>query len=157
MWEAMLKVREATDANPWDIHLVRRTGAPPIRISGRPLFHHSKSPYLDAELFLSIFQLRKGGFVVSHSVLSQFEWESFALRVASLEDAMSAVESYCADLADLRETLGRETAVTVEGLIEAMTLYQRRTGQIRAFLALAGEALAAWDLWQHTSSYASIR
>ncbi len=118
----------------WGTIVLQRRAAPPLRFTGRLVCAAE-----EAGLWLRIWEVRSGGFVLSHSLEDGHAVD----RHPTAEDVMAAVEAFCSDLdrggearvpnrlhlADLLEEVAR------------LALWRQR------FRALAGEALDSFDAW----------
>ncbi len=132
--------------DPWQVQLLRRAGAPPIRFSGCCLCHHG-ARMGEEEAWITLWRMRRGGFVVGFARPDGDGWQADALRAPDLEAAMEGIESVCAALA-----AGPEAADVPEGpdaLVAALNRQARRAGRVAVFAHLAGEALEVWDRLQH--------
>ncbi|ETX29340.1 hypothetical protein [Roseivivax isoporae] len=143
------RVPDPPAAAGWDIVTLRRTGAPPIRFSGRRLFRHAQPVNAGEPLFVELWRMRHGGFVAAHALPLAEGWGAWALRTGSVAEAIAAVEECCLEIAADGRSRGAGGAVPVEldALIDALCLRQQAHERVDDFLLLAGRALADWDAW----------
>jgi hypothetical protein len=119
----------------WDMVVVHRTAAPPLRFMGREVCRAD-----DAGLWIRIWQVRSAGYVLAHTV----EDGQRADRHHSADAAMTALESYCAridSLGDLPDSPSRLHLTDMFEEVARLSQWRRR------FRALAGQALDRFDAW----------
>ena len=122
----------------WDMVVIRRLGAPPLRFAGRAVCSGR-----DGDLAVRIWRARTGGFVLAHSV--ETPGVEAASRHARGEDVMLALETYCRDLdasGDLPVDLRAARQLQLLDLLEDMA---RMADRRRRFSALVGETLDAFE------------
>lgn len=130
-------------ASAWGIHLLSRSGAPPLRFSGRCLFL-SEVPCGRSVIFVSLWEKRKSGFVVAHSLSPYGQGHRTALSVGTLEEAIEHLEHYCEDLSPPTAARPEENADCIlSSLLDTFSNLARHD----MFLNLCGSAMATWDAW----------
>lgn len=141
-----LQASAGMDASAWGIHLAARHGAPPLRFSGRRLYHDcAGSPSND--LFVSLWQMRRRGFILEHSLPSQHPIGRTASRVDSFEEAIEALADFCGSLSAECNPSPANARQDLTTTLTTLIGEQQRLGRLRAFLNVAGLALAKWDGW----------
>jgi hypothetical protein len=130
-----------SDADPsdgWEMIVIRRHGAPPLRFAGRALCCGS-----DGDLSIRILQAKTGGFILAHSV--ETPGGETASRHALAEEAMLALEQYCRTLEavdDIPIDVETSRRLHLADLLEEIArLFDWR----RRFRTLAGETLDAFE------------
>jgi hypothetical protein len=119
----------------WDMVVVHRTAAPPLRFMGREVCRAD-----DAGLWIRIWQVRSAGFVLAHAV----ENGQRADRHPSADSAMTALEAYCAHIDGLGDIPEAPARLHLSDLLEEVA---RLSGWRRRFRVLAGQALDRFDAW----------
>lgn len=119
----------------WDVIVVHRRGAPPLRFMGREVCRAE-----DVGVWVRFWQVRSGGFVLAHAL----EQGQFADRYASTDAAMAALEAFCARIDTAGEPADLPPRLALADLLEEVA---RLTGWRRRFRLVAGRALDLFDLW----------
>lgn len=141
---------EARPDRGWTTEVFARTAEPPLRISCRCLDRHALRLAGGRELFVALWECRRGGFVLAHSTPDGLA--ETALEAADLEAAMAGLESYCAGLESGGwPPEGPPAGAPLAALLDALA---RRDAGLHGFLVLAGEAL---DRWQGAAAGAALR
>lgn len=117
-----------------DIHLVRRTGAPPLRIRGHIVCQHSAGG-AHADLWISLWTLARIGFVVHCAHPIREGAQTIAARVETLAAANEWLEQQCVEL---------NAQDTTSGDLIAALHEQHFKWRVERFLQLAGSAMAEW-------------
>ncbi|MEM9342521.1 MAG: hypothetical protein AAGA87_05705 [Pseudomonadota bacterium] len=117
-----------------EIHLVRRTGAPPLRIRGQRVCHRSAGA-VDEGIWIALWALSRSGFVVHCALPTSDGTQTIAAKAKNLDAAMAWLEEQCADLE------GQEGP---EGDLIAALHHQQFKWRVQVFLQLAGGAMADW-------------
>jgi hypothetical protein len=118
----------------WGTVVLQRRAAPPLRFTGRLVCAAD-----DAGLWIRIWEVRSGGFVLSCSLENGHAVD----RHATAEDVMAAVEAFCGGLdrpGDDRVPSRLHLADLLEE-VARLALWRQR------FRALAGQALDMFDAW----------
>ena len=127
--------------SPWTTEVFAREDAAPLRVSCRCLSRHTLLLADERELFVALWECRKGGFVVAHSTPDGLGETAGA--AADLDAAMALLEGYCAGLDPCRWP--SVPASVGPSLAALLTDLSRRDTCVRRFLALAGDALDEWQ------------
>lgn len=133
-----LNSEAVTPGSAWTTEVFARDDAPPLRVVCRCLSRHTQLLDDAHELFVALWECRKGGFVVTHSTP-----DGLGETAAAVEDPEAAavwLESYCAGLGPL--PLAAPGGISLLGLLADLS---RRDTALRCFLALAGDALDDWQ------------
>lgn len=118
-----------------DIQLVRRTGAPPLRIRGRKVCEHALGG-ADADLWIGLWRLARSGFVVHCAVPVSGGARVVAARATGLEAAGEWLEGQCAELLTAPVEGGSDLIAVLHG--------QHFKWRVERFLQLAGRSMSAW-------------
>jgi hypothetical protein len=122
----------------WDKVVLQRRDAPPLRFAGREVVRAE-----DRGIVVRIWQVKSGGFVLLHSR----ETGQAAERHATVEDAMTALESYCGLLAAMGDAPEDATAPQRLHLVDLLEEVARTALWRQRFQMIAGTALDAFDAW----------
>ena len=125
-------------SDDWDMVVIRRHGAPPLRFAGR-LFCHGH----DGDASVRIWQARTGGFILAHSL--ETPGRETSSRHAEAEEVMLTLEAYCRGLdtaADLPMDMRTARRLHMADLLEDLA---RLSDWRRRFRALAGEVLDRFE------------
>lgn len=136
----------AAPASVWDIQLVTRAGAPPLRFSGRLLSFHCLGVNSTAE-YIKLWQMRRGGYILEHSVPTQGPKHTVTLSISSVAEAAADLESFCAELEESHLDVLASVSKTPSDAAIALFKCQVENSRVRDFLNLSGTALAQWDNW----------
>lgn len=126
-----LDMSDAARADWVMVQLPRRNG-PPLRFKGRKRFHWTR-----ADLFVSMWERKRGGVAVSYSLWIDGEMRPDAALFETLTDMAEHLESLCADPWAL------PAMTTLPGL--PLTTVMRRMQYDHQFPLLVGDALASLD------------
>lgn len=118
---------------------LRRDG-PPLRFKGHRVTHWDKASSDTTQLFVSLWSREAGGMVIAYSAWTGADWRPDAQKVATLEDAIVALEGICTDLVTAIPAL---PPISV-GLADRLHSIAGHSQDIHDFKALAGKALADW-------------
>lgn len=137
---------DASISSDWTLTLIPRPAAPPLRFFGRLLYRKRMGAPLN--IFIALWQKRKTGYVLQHSLVVPEPSETATHSVDSLASAMSVLEGYCDALAG---TEASEAALDPDPIQRLDDALRRQSLESRAnhFRTLAGLALAAWEPWQN--------
>lgn len=124
----------------WQVCLIRREGAPPIRFTGRAVCVE-----LEGDTAIRFWAVRSGGTFLEHTIWQNGSFGTAAKRHRSLEAAMSALEVYCRNIRADTTAMVLEPSCPGTTLPEAILLLARRDEWVRRFLVLAGAALTRMD------------
>lgn len=124
----------------WQVCLIRREGAPPIRFTGRALCAECED-----EIAIRFWAVRSGGTFLEHSVWRAGSIRTSAKRHRSADAAMTALEDYCRSLRMETAAMVLEPSCPGVTLPEAIVSLARREEWTRRFLIQAGSALARMD------------
>lgn len=127
----------------WDMVVVQRTAAPPLRFMGRQVCGVE-----DGGLWVQIWQVRSAGFVLAHAAADGQR----ADRHPTAESAMAALEAYCAQIEGPDSLPEAPWRLHLADLLEEVA----RLSQWRhRFRALAGQALDRFDAWARRDGQAT--
>lgn len=115
-----------------------RIGNPPLRFVGRQMTHHWQRLYDGDVLSIWLWQRKKSGYVVAHSVFADGVIKTQSRVVASLPEAMTYLEGTCA-------ALPIDTPAPAGPFINTLLVTQKMLTFRQVFGALAGEVLSIWD------------
>lgn len=136
---------EVEDPVEWEMHLVHRTGAPPLRFSGRLVYYDTMGD-VEAEIYVGLWEKRRNGFVIDHALPRELPPGRAAISVRSLPEAIDALEAFCQAL----QGSSRGGTLSDKGLdatLCAIVAEQLCQSRVQDFLNLSGLALAQWDEW----------
>ncbi|MEM7520407.1 MAG: hypothetical protein AAF307_05155 [Pseudomonadota bacterium] len=130
----------------WGMHMIRRSGAPPLRFSGRRISHHTLRAGI-GQSYISLWEMRRRGYVLEHSIPTQGNGVSAVLSVPSVADAVAALDAFCDELSNGPEDTAAESG-GARSAMHAIFEAQVRVSRVQSFLTIAGAALAQWDRCQ---------
>lgn len=133
-------------SSDWYLVLQPRLGKPPLRFRRRCLSRARVQLALGDDVVIGLWQKQKGGFVVSHSIVSDSLGAVDAIAVASVAAAMDYLEGVCAVIC----SPGSTDLPDVSGIVELITEIARRRSFRQQFQIMAGHVLAQWDAWGAT-------
>lgn len=133
------------DDGCWSAEVFPRDGKTSLRASCRLVSRQTLSLAGEPDLFVALWERRKGGFVVAHSTMGGREVGATAATVDDVEAAMARIETYCATLDPQAAVRTMDAALFESPLSSALSDLARRTARTRSFLALVGEALDEWQ------------
>jgi hypothetical protein len=122
----------------WDRIVLQRSDAPPLRFMGRQVVRAE-----DRGIAVGIWQVKSGGFVLHHTL----EAGQMAERHATAEEAMTALEDYCAVLLAMGDLPGDPAARQRLHLVDLLEEVARTALWRQRFRTVAGAALDAFDDW----------
>lgn len=137
---------EGASASVWDLQMLARPGAPPLRFSGRLMSRDVLGRDL-ANGYINLWEMRRGGFVLEHSVPTQAPKNTVVISVESLAQACADLECFCAELSQDCVVADVTGQADPQAAIPAIFACQVQNSRIKDFLNLAGTALARWDAW----------
>lgn len=138
-------ILHSSPCTAWAIENFERDGAPPLRVACRCLSRRSVENRAGDHLFLGLWELRNGGYIVSRSVMDGDEPKAAADKAENLETAMRLVEREAAALAAGEWTLEWPQDRAGPSLGAALVHLQTRVERSQSFLKLAGQALDDWQ------------
>lgn len=119
---------------------LRRDG-PPLRFKGYRVTHWELVSSDQAQLFVSLWSREAGGMVIAYSAWNGADWRPHAQKLATIENAIVALEGICTDLVT---TIPALPPISV-GLADRLHSIAGHSQDIHDFKALAGKALAEWS------------
>ena len=129
---------EADLSDGWDMVVIRRLGAPPLRFAGRELCSGR-----DGDLAIRIWAAKTGGYVLSHGLPTPGTMT--ASRHAAADEVMAALEAFCRDVAEagpLPLDLASARRLHLADLLEEIA---RQADWQRRFSRLVGETLDSFE------------
>lgn len=120
------------------VHILRRSGAPPIRLTGRRIYERrGRFGYS-----IAVWDIRSPGYVLSYLCPTTWQGEAHALRVPDIATAANVLEDVCKALkTQPPQPVFAGTAELLDNAIWTLQLHSR----IEHFRALSGRAIADWS------------
>lgn len=128
-------------SEPTELIICARVDGPPLRFKGRLLVRHARMLRHGSELFAELWQRNAGGCTLAFSAWHRGAWQADAVKVRTLDEAVSTLESVCAAQ---RAATPPDLVALGGDMADQLRRCARYAEEAEAFQHLMGRVLADW-------------